>query len=111
MDFRWLNGHLFGRGLFVRFTASAFCKLPSICVFGCFPFGFEGSVWDLVVSLLIFLLSALQDDIVINAEEEEPDSSLASRYKHHKVQTGDWSRHDGTDDKKKNQMAFKERSR
>ena len=44
-----MNGHLFGKELFIRFTASAFCKLPSIYVFSYFPFGFEGRMWDLIV--------------------------------------------------------------
>ena len=35
----------------IRFTASAFCKLPSIYVFSYFPFGFEGRMWDLIVSV------------------------------------------------------------
>ena len=34
-----------------RFSASAFCKLPSIYVFSYFPFGFEGRLWDLIVSV------------------------------------------------------------
>ena len=46
-----LNFHLFGKELFIRFTASAFCKLPSIYVFSYFPFGFEGRMWDLIVSV------------------------------------------------------------
>ena len=46
-----LNGHLSGKELFIRFTASAFCKLLSIYVFSCFPFGFEGRVWGLIVSV------------------------------------------------------------
>ena len=37
-----------------------FCKLPSIYVFSYFPFGFEGRMWDLIVSVpdrcLFFLL-------------------------------------------------------
>ena len=33
-----------------RFTARAFRKLPSIYVFSYFPFGFEGGIWDLIVS-------------------------------------------------------------
>ena len=33
------------------FTASAFRKLPSIYVFSYFPFGFEGRMWDLIVSV------------------------------------------------------------
>ena len=37
--------------LFVRFTASAFRKLLSIYVFSYFPFGFEGRMWDLGVSV------------------------------------------------------------
>ena len=42
---------LFGKELFIRFTASAFRKLPSIYVFSYFPFGFEGRMWDLIVSV------------------------------------------------------------
>ena len=37
--------------MFIRFTASAFGKLPSIYVFNYFPFGFEGRMWDLIVSV------------------------------------------------------------
>ena len=37
--------------MFIRFTASAFRKLPSIYVFSYFPFGFEGRMWDLIVSV------------------------------------------------------------
>ena len=40
-----------GKELFIRFTASAFCKLLSIYVFSCIPFGFEGRMWDLIVSV------------------------------------------------------------
>ena len=43
VNFRYLNDHLFGKELFIRFTASAFRKLPSIYVFSYFPFGFVGS--------------------------------------------------------------------
>ena len=46
-----LNDHLFGKELFIRFTASAFRKLPSIYVFSYFPFGFEGRICDLIVSV------------------------------------------------------------
>ena len=51
VNFRQLNDHLFGKELFIRFAASAFRKLPSIYVFSYFPFGFEGSMWDLIVSV------------------------------------------------------------
>ena len=46
-----MNDHLFGKELFIRFTASAFRKLRSIYVFSYFPFGFEGRMWDLIVSV------------------------------------------------------------
>ena len=51
VNFRWLNDHLFGKELFIRFTACAFRKLPSIYVFSYFPFGFEGRMWDLIRSV------------------------------------------------------------
>ena len=51
VNFRYLNDHLFGKELFIRFTASAFRKLPSVYVFSYFPFGFEGRIWDLMVSV------------------------------------------------------------
>ena len=46
-----MNDHLFGKELFILFAASAFCKLSSIYVFSYFPFGFEGRIWDLIVSV------------------------------------------------------------
>ena len=48
---------LFGKVLFIRFAASAFRKLPSVYVFSYFPFGFEGRVWDLIVSVPDYCLS------------------------------------------------------
>ena len=51
VNFRKLNDHLFGKELFIRFTASAFRKLLSVYVFSYFPFGFEGRMWDLIVSV------------------------------------------------------------
>ena len=51
VNFRQLNDHLFWKEPFIRFTASAFRKLPSIYVFSYFPFGFEGRMWDLIVSV------------------------------------------------------------
>ena len=41
----------FGKGLFIRFTASAFRKLLSVYVFSDFPFGFEDRMWELIVSV------------------------------------------------------------
>ena len=46
-----MNDHLLGKELFIRFTASAFRKLPSVYVISYFPFGFEGRIWDLIVSV------------------------------------------------------------
>ena len=40
-----------GKELFIRFTASAFRKLLSIYVFSYFSFGFEGRMWDMIVSV------------------------------------------------------------
>ena len=40
-----------GKKLFILFAASAFRKLSSIYVFSYFPFGFEGRIWDLIVSV------------------------------------------------------------
>ena len=51
VNFRYPNDHLFGKELFIRFTASAFRKLPSVYVLSYFPFGFEGRMWDLIVSV------------------------------------------------------------
>ena len=42
---------IFGKELFILFAASAFRKLLSIYVFSYFPFGFEGRIWDLIVSV------------------------------------------------------------
>ena len=46
-----LNDHLFGKELFILFAASAFRKLSSIYLFSYFPFGFEGRILDLIVSV------------------------------------------------------------
>ena len=51
VKFRYLNDHLFGKELFIRFTANVFRKLPSIYVYSYFPFGFEGMILDLIVSV------------------------------------------------------------
>ena len=60
-----MNDHLFGKELFIRFTASAFRKLLSVYVFSYFPFGFEGRIWDLIVSLFIFLLWIIKSTLSI----------------------------------------------
>ena len=53
------KGKEFGKELFIRFTASAFRKLPSVYVFSYFLFGFEGRMWDLIVSVPDHCLSFL----------------------------------------------------
>ena len=68
VNFRWLNDHLFGKELFILFAASAFRKLSSIYVFSYFPFGFEGRIWDLIVSVpdhcLSFYFGVFTDEIL-----------------------------------------------
>ena len=51
VKFKQLNDHLFGNELFIRFSASAFRQMPSVYVFSYFPFGFEGRMWNLIVSV------------------------------------------------------------
>ena len=48
---RSLNDYLSWKELFIRFTADAFRKMLSIYVFSYFPFGFEGRIGDLIVSV------------------------------------------------------------
>ena len=40
-----------GKSCSFLFAASAFRKLSSVYVFSYFPFGFEGRIWDLIVSV------------------------------------------------------------
>ena len=47
----WFSKKRLGKELFILFAASAFRKLSSIYVFSYFPFGFEGRIWDLIVSV------------------------------------------------------------
>ena len=47
----FVKDHLFRKELFILFAASAFRKLSSVYVFSYFPFGFEGRIWDLIVSV------------------------------------------------------------
>ena len=51
VKFRWLNDNLSGKEVFIRFTARAFRELLSIYIFSYFSFGFEGRIWDLIVSV------------------------------------------------------------
>ena len=46
-----VTDHLSGKKLFIRLTARAFHKLLSIYLFSHFPFGLEGRIWDLIVSV------------------------------------------------------------
>ena len=48
---RYLNDHLPGKELFIRFTARAFRKLLSVYVFSYFPFAFDDRILDLIVSV------------------------------------------------------------
>ena len=51
-----------GKELFIRFTPRAFRKLLSIYVFRYFRFGFEGRIWELIVSVRDHCLSLLLCD-------------------------------------------------
>ena len=62
VKFRQLNDHLSGKELFIRFTARVFRKLLSMYVFRYFPFGFEGRIWDLIVSVPDHCLSFYFDE-------------------------------------------------
>ena len=62
-----MNDHLSGKELLIRFTASAFRKLPSVYVFSYFPFGFEGRMWDLIVSVPDHCLSFYITKTTLNA--------------------------------------------
>ena len=53
----------FGKELFIRFTASVFRKLLSVYIFSYFPFGFEGRMWDLIVSVPDHCLSFYFNDL------------------------------------------------
>ena len=57
--------------LFILFAASAFRKLSSIYVFSYFPFGFEGRIWDLIVSVPDHCLSFYFGDSLRAAEDRE----------------------------------------
>ena len=48
-----MNDHLSEKERFIRFrlSARAFRKPLSIYVFSYFPFGFEGRIWDLILSV------------------------------------------------------------
>ena len=48
------NGNMGCDTSMALFAASAFRKLSSVCVFSCFPFGFEGRMWDLIVSVSFY---------------------------------------------------------
>ena len=54
-----MTTHLFGKELFIRFTASAFRKLLSVYVFSYFLFGSEGRMWDLIVSDRFLIIAYL----------------------------------------------------
>ena len=48
---RMMKNCLFGEELFVRFTVRVYCESLSVCVCAYFPTGFEGGMWNLIVSV------------------------------------------------------------
>ena len=83
VNFRQLIDHLFGKELFIRFSASAFRK-PSIYVFSYFPFGFEGRMWDLIVSVpdhcLSFYFANLITSYTFNINGQLIPSDMRTRH-------------------------------
>ena len=57
--------------LLIRFTASAFSKLLSVYVFSYFPFGFQGRIWDLIVSVPDHCLSFYFEKDLNNKDPDE----------------------------------------
>ena len=60
-----------GKGLFIRFTARAFRKVLLIYVFSYFPFGFEGRIWDLIVSVPDHCLSFYLGRVLLFANDTQ----------------------------------------
>ena len=58
-----------GKELFTLFTARVFRKMLSMFVLSYFPFGFEGRIWDLIVSVpdhcLSFYFGISQSDTIL----------------------------------------------
>ena len=59
----------------ILFTASAFRKLASIYVLSYFPFGFEGRIWDLIVSVpdhcLSFYFASKYRDLILGITQSK----------------------------------------
>ena len=51
-------------------------KLPSVYVFSYFPFGFEGRIWDLIVSVPDHCLSFYFVPVYVNITKSLVQSSL-----------------------------------
>ena len=68
--FRKLNDHLPGKELFIRFTAWPFVNCCQFFVFSCFPFVFEGRIWDLIVSVPDHCLSFCITKVNLKAFEQ-----------------------------------------
>ena len=64
---------LSGKELIIRFPTLAFRKLLSIYVFSSFPFGFEGRIWDLIVSVpdhcLSFYFMWVKDSFIVTGND------------------------------------------
>ena len=56
-----MNDHLFGKELFIRFTARAFRKLLTMYVYSYFPFGFVGQdmggIWLYLFLIIAYLFT------------------------------------------------------
>ena len=75
--------------LFILFAASAFRKLSSIYVFSYFPFGFEGRIWDLIVSVPDHCLSFYFESLRKAVREEEKEMTLTRGIQHQVLNSTD----------------------
>ena len=71
-------------------TRLSFRKLPSIYVFSYFPFGFEGRMWDLIVSVPDHCLSF---DLIKSQRQKENGRTITNESRHDKMCFRDHARH------------------
>ena len=72
--------------MLIWFTASVIRKLLSVYVLSYFPFGFEGRMWDLIVSVLDHCLSFLLLEL-INGSSRETNKFRDKYYDEIKMKT------------------------
>ena len=61
-----LNGHPFGKEMFILLTMRVFRERLSNCVLASFSFAFEGRMWDLIVLVPDYCTSFYYEIILIS---------------------------------------------